>query len=557
MKKQNVIFHNYPVYAIGIIMVIFLSAGPAFSQLIVQPMRIDLTPRPGRRINTSFELQNYDPNGTYVVELRLVDLTQWEDSSWRIIEPNDNFDSSTLASCKDWITMEKTSVTVRAMRIVPVKLSLRVPPGVRGFRAAGIVATLNLPPDVRGVGVVVQFLVPVILNIQQGRAMRHRVELRDVGMEFSEPNGLNPATTLMTVSVVNEGGTFSDLKALGRVRGFSNGHWKEITTTEFKNTGIIPGAKLRLESDLGRSLPSGRYKVAAGLYVDGRRFGAFEKEIEFTGDPRITKMAGDVALTVEPTLTTIEAVPGATRTEGIRVTNDSDEAVNVRTSLTIPPELKGVAFGDFVGDDLDCSTWIETMPEKFTVKQGRGQNIRLTARMPDSPNMEACYYALLNIYATYPDGQNAGVKSAYICVKNNSVEAVPTAQPLRLNIPSMEESRYLVVASFGNFGNIHFTPRCTAAFTRISGASVGREILLTSSKSDPMLPLEFRSFSGAVDLANFPTDMYYVTARLEYAPGQTITKQIPIRVSLEGDRRVVDIIQPERPGEKVGIELNR
>jgi hypothetical protein len=557
MKKQNGIVHSYPFYAIGIIVIILLSGGPAFSQLIVQPMRIDLTPRPGRRINTSFELQNYDPNGSYVVSLSLVDLSQWEDSTWRVIEPNDDFDTSTLASCKDWITMDQTSVTVGAMRIIPVKLSLRIPPGVRGFRAAGIIATLNLPPDVRGVGVIIQFLVPVILDIQQGRAMRHRVELRDVGMEFSEPNGLNPATTLMTVNIVNNGETFSDLKALGRVRGFSNGHWKEITTTEFKNAGIIPGAKLRLESDLGRSLPSGKYKVAAGLYVDGRRFGAFEKEIDFTGDPSITKMAGDVALTIEPTVSTIEAIPGATRTRGIRVTNDSDEAVDVRTILTIPPGLKGVAFGDFVGDDLDCSKWIEIKPEKFTVRRGRGQNIRITATMPNTTNMQACYYAQLTMYATYPDGQNAGVKTAYICVKNNNVEAVPAAQPLRLNIPAMEESRYLVVASFGNFGNIHFTPRCTAAFTRITGASIGREILLTSSRSDLMLPLEFRSFSGAVDLANFPSDMYYVTASLEYAPGQTITKQIPIRVSLEGDRRVVDIIQPERPGEKVGIELNR
>jgi hypothetical protein len=51
--------------------------------------------------------------------------------------------------------------------------------------------------------------------------------------------------------------------------------------------------------------------------------------------------------------------------------------------------------------------------------------------------------------------------------------------------------------------------------------------------------------------------MYLVAATLEYAPGEVVTKQIGIRVSIEGNQRVVELIQPERPGEKIGVELNR
>jgi len=567
VEKRNAIVHSYLVCAIGIIVTIFLFVEPAFGQLIVQPMRIDLTPPPGKITKTSFELQNYDPNDIHIIDLALVDVSQWEDGTWRIIEPdslddpnspNFGFDISTLASCKNWITMAKDKVEVRALRIVPVNMTIRVPPGTRGFYGAGIIATLELPVGEREVGIIIRYLVPVLLEIQRGRAMRHKVELCGVGMNFSEPNGLDPATTFISANIENKGGTFSGLKVFGRVRAFSGGHWREVTMTEFKGAGIIPGAKLMLESDIGRSLPSGKYKVWAGIYVDGRRSRAIEKEIDFVGDPTVTKVASDVALTVEPTEVTMESPPGTTRTSMIRVRNDSDEAVNVRPSLTIPPSLYGVTFGDLVGNDLDCSGWVELMPDKFMLRRGGRQNIRIRTNMPRTSNMHAGYYTLLSLHATYPDGQNAGVKTAYICVTNSEVEAVHAVQPVRLNFAAMERSRYLAVASFGNYGNIHFMPRCTAVITNLAGIPMeGGRMLLTSSRSGLMLPLTFRSFSGAFDLSNYPAGTYVVTASLESAPGEVVTNQQPIRVSIEGDERVVELIQPERPGEKIGIELSR
>lgn len=558
MEKRNAIVHSYLVCAIVITVAILLSAQTAFGQLIVQPMRIDLTPRPGRRIKTSFEIQNYDPNEIHIVNLVLADISQWEDGTWRIIEPNEDYDTSKLSSCKDWLTLTKDRVEVRALRIVPVEMTLRVPPGVRGFYGAGVIATLELDPGTQGVGIIIRYLVPVLLNIQHGRAIRHKIELEGVNLTFSEPNGLEPAKTLISANIVNKGGTFSALNVLGRVRAFSNGHWREVTETEFRKAGIIPGVELNLQKDIGRSLPSGKYKVAAGLYVDGRRVRAIEKEIDFVGDPSISKVASDVALRVTPTELVIRSLPGATRTSVIKVRNDSDDTVTVRTSLAIPPSLYGVTFGDLFGDELSCSAWVELMPETFTLRRGGRMNIRIKASMPKTTNMHAYYYGLLSLHATYADGQNAGVKTAYISVENSSVEAVPVAQPVRLNLAHMEESRYLVVTSFGNFGNIHFTPRCTATITNLMGVSMRKgKILLTSSKSGLMLPLEFRAFSGVFDLSDYPAGMYTVTTTLEYAPGEVVNNQIGISVSIEGEQRVVELLQPERPGEKIGIELNR
>lgn len=562
MGMRNAIVQKGLVYVVGIIFVILLSGGPAFGQLIVQPMRLDLTPSPGETLRTSFDLQNHDPN-TNMVDLSLVDITQWEDGTWRIIEPDDKtFDRTTLSSCKDWISFDAGRVEVRPLRIVPINVTLKVPPRKRGFYAAGILASLTRPSGIPQVSVVVRFLVPVLVNIQQGRTLQHKVEMLDVGMKYAEPNGLNPATTKLSVNVINNGETFSNLVALGNVKGLSNGHWKTIQSQlMFRETGILPGATLKLEADIGRPLPSGKYKVMAGLFVDGRRTRAVRKELDFVGDPAIDKMSSQLALTItEPPdgMPSVEMTPGATRTTKLKLRNDSDDTINVETSLEIPPSLYGRTLGDgaLVGDELDCSNWLRIKPDKFTLRRGGRITLGITAKMPASADTHAWYYSLLKMKAKYADGQNAGTKEVYICVGNREVDIVNAAQPLKLDIATMQGANNLIIAQFMNYGNSHYTPKCSATITRPSmGLPMGR-LLLTSEQSRPMLPMESRGFSGAVDFSDYEPDIYYITAGMEYPPGQIIEKQIPIRVALQGNQKVVHAIQPERTG-PVPIDLNR
>ena len=539
------------IIAIGITLLI--SSYPAFGQFTVQPMKLELAVTPGKLIKSLLDVQSFDPNEQYTINMSVVELTQSEDGSWAIIDTNDTkdpnspfygFDISTLSSCKDWISLRPSNFDLPPMGVVPIELTLRVQRGIRGFFGAAILATTSPMRGVGDVAIVVRFVVPVIVEIQD-RPMRPRVRATDLGMKFIPQSGDYPARTEVSMSIENTGGTFSRIKPAVRIWSFSEGHWKVITTTDFLETGIIPGAKLNLLTNIRKSLPKGKYKAAGILYVDGRRTPRIEKEMDFVGDPTVTKVGADAPLDLDPIDVTIDGMPGSTRTATLKVINASDETVNIRTAMGLPNILQLGALGDVKGEDLNCTSWLKVTPEQFTLSgEGGQQTLRIVSEIPNASLMHPCYFSLLALWASYPDGQQAGVTTTNICIRNNSVEAGPAAVALKLTVQDLGESQYLVVARFGNYGLVHFTPiRVKTALSMISGASAGinRASMFMTGNRNLMLPFETRDYSGVLDLSYVPADRYRLGAAMEYAPGVWADKQMAVRISKEGERRILEI----------------
>ena len=547
------------VLVIGIVLAaLLLSAGPASGQFILSPMKIMLQPRPGRPVRETIEIQSHDPSEIHTIDFRVVELSQDEYGEWIFIEPNDPIlESGTikLASCREWIRFDPNSISLNPLTMAPVVVTLKCPPRIRGFYGAVILATLRPRPDVTGVSWILRFLIPVLVEIQ-GRTPRNEVEMTDIGMEFREPNGLRPATTLVSMDIANEGGTYSSLNGFVRVRGFWGGHWREITVADLGEASIIPGAKFKLISNIMRSLPPGRYRLQGALFVDGRPVKGIEKEIDFAGDPRAKKTATDAPLILEPREISINSLPGASRRTTVKVHNISDETINIRTIVALPRILDGIARSDGLkGEDLNCAEWVRVEPDKFALGANSSKNIRIISEMPNPTSMHPCYYAVLYLQGIYADGQNAGVTTAPICVLNKRVKASPTVQKGKLTLSELEgPSKYLVVSMFSNFGSIHFDPHCRAALTTLSGITIDK-IILSSSKTGLLIPFETRGFSGVFDFSKVAAGTYRVTGLLEYAPGEVLSKQIAIQVSVFGDQRVVQIIQLEEElEEKIDVQ---
>jgi hypothetical protein len=551
---RNTGIKNLILALIFIIALLTIPVRPAFSQgfsFMVKPMKIELSVRPGQTVETILELRSTATQGTEILDLRLVDLTQTSQGGVQAVESGADINTPSSFSCLQWARLSDESVTVEAMQVAYVTLTIKAPAGVRGFYAAGILAQRRVAPKDKTVSIVFRFLIGILIDIQ-GRPERQKIDLNDVGMRFRQKSENETATTFASLGVANQGRTYSRIKGSAGVMRFSDGHWRKVTNAEFKELGILPGVKLNLESDLSRRLPTGKYKLTGTLYVDGRRVKPVEKEIDFVGDPDVTKLAVDTALTLDPPVVAVVAAPGANRTSMIKVENASEDAVNIEATSAVPPVLRGVALGDLKGEDLSCAEWVKVSPSKFTLRAGGRQNIGLTVKMPNTANQHSNYYALLGLRANYPDGQSAGETTTLISVENKQAKAKPVAQVMKVTLAAEEPSKYIVRGKFANIGDVHFTPKCTAVVTTAPGASVVQAEM--SGETSIMLPLETRDFSGVLDFSKVSPGTYFLKASIEYAPRKMETAELPIQVSIdENQARVVEIIKPaEKEAEPAG-----
>lgn len=537
---------------VALTFVLLSSAEPVFGQFTIQPMKLDLQVTSGKLLPQAIDIRNSDTEQSHTIDLRVVDLTQDINGDWQVIEPNSGFDTSKLASIKDSIRLKRNSVTLNPGQRTPVEVQIRVPRGSRGFSCAGILATLGSMTDTE-IPVRLRYVVPVILQVMS-KSMRHNVESVDVGMEFvaAGERGLgSPATTMMSMEIVNKGKTFPRCRPLARVWTWAGGHWRHVTTTAFQDKtndiGIIPGARVIVKTDLMKTLPPGKYKIAGELYVDGRRARRIDKEINFAGDPDVERLAVDAALDLDQREVIIESLPGSVRTTSIMVQNASDEILNVRAALSLPRELAGKVISNVRGTDMDCTPWIEIKPEKFTLKGvGSTQIVRITSRMPKDAIYCPNYYTNLDFWSFYPDGQRAGTTPARLAVKNTKFAVEPKADVISMNSYHISGSKYQVVGRFNNVGITHFTPiRCKAAVTELTSNIPRISTILQSDLSLRglyMLPSENRNFSGIMNLSLLDPGEYRLSVAMQYVEGKWQSKQAAIRITTEGGRRILETI---------------
>jgi hypothetical protein len=505
-------------------------------------MKIELEPYAGNKLTQVIYVTNEEPNKTMTLDLGVVDVTQSEDGGPRVIEQGSDVNTSQVPSCREWIKLKNDSIKLAPLSGGAVEFAVRVPSNAQGFYIVGITIQTRPKPEATGSAIIIRFLIPVLIEIQ-GRTMLQKVELTDVDMQFKMPTEQSPATTLLSIKIENNGKKFSRLTGDITAQAFSGGHWRNLTTAKIKEVGIIPGITLNLKNDIGRSLPSGKYKLNGRLYVDGRRAKPIEKEINFVGDPAIKKAAADAALDLEPPEMFISIAPGATRSVVLKVRNASDSAVDIAAAATIPAVLKGVAFGELQGEELACSDWVRIVPDKFTLRAGKEQGIRIVTDMPKAASMQSNYYSDILLSAKYAsDGQNAGLTHTTLCLENKLQKSQPVAQTMKVTVANEGNSRYAVIGRFGNIGMVHLSPRCTAELTTPEGRSV-KSILLTG-ETGLMLPLEIRNFSGIIDFSGLAAGVYRLEAIMQYGSGGRATKIVPIQVSVKGEQRIVEVIEP-------------
>jgi hypothetical protein len=496
---------------------------------MVQPMGMEVTARAGQSIEVPLKIRNLAGGQAGAVDLRLVELSQGEQGSWRDIEPDSGVDTSGLSSSLAWSSLSDNRAQIAPFEPAEVMLQLRVPPSARGSYFAAIIVETPGTEGATGLELRVRFLVPVFIEID-GRPVRQRVELDDVEMVYRDQ--ASQPTTTAHLRVANRGKTFSRVRGELRIERENEGRWRPVTRVDIAERAIIPGITLELGGDLKRRLPSGTYRLRAELHVDGRRIAPLEKEITFEGDPDIDTLAYDTALMLTPEMVRMDVVPGATRTTALSIENPGDDPVTVRMAASTPRGLIGVEMGDLQGSALSAEPWTEIRPAQFTIRAGGRQNVRVMSRVPREGVQHANYYADMVLQGTYEDGQSAGETRSTVQLFNASLESEIDGDIEQLLLAEGDEPlRYIVQMRFANLGTVHLQPTARVVLLTPHGSGL-RDVALAGEEG-ALLPLGKRSYGGEMDFSDIEPGYYALRSRITLTHERTITQQLILLVESE------------------------
>jgi len=469
ISNKNLDIFHYSFYMIAFVLTMFVSTEfanaqtPQGSGYLVQPGQIGINVVPRERHEGALKIHNFDPNEELRLQFKVIELTQKDTGDWLPFDTDPcslfdfypGLDLTNHNSCRSWIKLEESEILVSPDSDGVINFTINTPYNVKsGFYGATIMAALV----VRGVEadkvpMFIRTAVPVTANVRNANTTPN-ISIEDIGMEFIPSAEAKPGNVKLKMKIKNEGKTFSRIDPVIRVRGLIDNHWKLITTHKFGDMGIIPGIELNLESNIDKSLPDGKYQLDAVLYVDQRLRGSrsrFGKEIEFEGDPLISRPAYDVPLDLDPKEIIFSMKPGLKRPENLKIHAAIEERILVQPILGIPKAFEGIIDNNVkISDAMTCLDWLSIDTKNLTIENFRNRNLLINATFPEDALQYPNYYASLGLKVMYPDGQSAGTEWLNICIENENAIKNPEVICSSINLTANNElnSEYIIQASY-------------------------------------------------------------------------------------------------------------
>ncbi len=535
----------------GAILFFVLLAPPVYSQgFMVNPMRIDVSGRPGQTLRVPLELINTTGSRNQILQVIPTHLGQTPAARWGVSSDAPTTSSGDAVSARDWLEIPIDTVDINPLERKVVDLLIQIPFDARGTYVAGLLVESPPTPGQTGISVQISYFIPVIVDIE-GRPARQQVSVSGVTMNYVE-DGDDP-TTILTLNIDNEGRTFPRIQGTVHVEYLMDGRWRSVTRVDYRELGIVPGVSLSLEQDLERRLPSGEYRLRADLQVEGRRTAPFVVEIAFKGDDRTDLLALDQTLQLNPPLVRFDVAPGATRTNVVTITNPSEETILVDASVHTPPTLQGIMMGDTTGEMLSSASWMEIRPASFRLPPNGRQSIRVVSLIPRDGVDRGNYYATVKLVSRYTDGQSAGEMTSVAHLVNSAVDMDAGGMVERVALTQLDEGdTYSISSRFVNIGNVHLVPRLSAAILDRLGHPV-LEVDL-SGNDGFLLPMGTRNFGSEMDLSGLDEGIYALQVSAVFGDeNKTVRRQqlIEIEKNSDGFQRIQVLEENPDPGSTV------
>ena len=258
------------------------------ASVLVRPMLVSYEATPGTVSQIAVLLENRSPTATQRVTTKIVELLQNESGKYHPVDPcsldpNDTVDLSHRATCRKWLSFSDgpDRIEVEAGATATLSLSIDTPAQAQGFYcAAAIIAVMPKTQD-SVITARIDYVIPILIEIKD-RPGRRQIDLVDVGLRSG---GTGPDDALTTVQMVihNSGRTYNRIRASARIRPLAEDRRPSAgDEIEVGALSIIPGSRLKLETELPHHLTPGRYRVTGRLSIDGGPAVTLEKEVRLT-----------------------------------------------------------------------------------------------------------------------------------------------------------------------------------------------------------------------------------------------------------------------------------
>lgn len=519
-------------------------ASPAVSQgLMVRPTKFEVAVHPGKSNEIPFTVTNMWSNPSDVEILGVV-LLQAPNGNYQFATPDKVPAGITPPrSCLSWVSVAPTTGRLQPLGEMKVVAKVDVPRDARGSYACALLVR-NKPTEGPGMRLIVQIVCPLIATVI-GPPAQQRLEPKDVDLTF-EPSAPNrEATTTTGITIINVGESYERISGCVTVLRQAANKWREVTRQDLRERGLLAGSAIRLDADLKRRFPPGKYKLLGQLRVGGKVRATIEKEIDFVGDPTAPPVVDDVTLTVDPPELVLDVVPGGRLSRLINVTNPSEEEIDLTMRVVMPPALEGVAMGTLTGPQLSAAQWTTVSPESATLRAGGQRSVRLVVEVPKDAPLHPSHYAIVQVDAKFADGHVVSRPAVLVFVRNPKKKPELKGAPVALTIAQSEGSKYALAARFGNVGSREFKPSAAARLTVPLGEALCETKL--EGPTDFILPLGTPQFGGVMDFTDVPDGAYKLVADMYYGGDQPATATATLRVSTERQRKVVVVIDDEPP----------
>ncbi|MEZ0325104.1 MAG: hypothetical protein ACAH95_04300 [Fimbriimonas sp.] len=525
-------FNRLPTHAFScraaLICVAALTSALASAQgMLVRPMSVETTARPGQVVDLDFEVQNTLPNQSLSVDGELLFLTQG-DAGWMATAPGElsEAERKRYSSALPWLKLAAGTIELPALQTKTFKIRMQVPSTARGFYSAAVTFKNKPMNGGNGIGVVLRFLVPILVQVE-GSVPKRKALLEDPQVISVLPSENGPGSTFLGLKASNVGEGLTRVAGSFDLYGQIGGQWVKVSSAEVAVRRIIPGGFVRLSSTLPKRIPKGHYKMVGNFLADGQRLPQFVQELDVAGDSGIGTLQPDIPLVISPALLEMDAQGGSVRTATISLRNPGNDPVEVNLQSMLPEKLANVVLGATKGEDFGAGSWVEIAPNSITVGPRQERKIRVMMSLPDG-STRPYYYATVMAHAKL-NGVAVGSTPVLVAIKNTGATAQPALSPGGPVMLSMGEKNMVTVsAAFTNTGDVHLSPNVRFA---VKKDALGDSLLsVTAEPESPIaLPVSTNRYNGVFDVSKLAPGSYVLTAMAEFG-GKTTSASTGFKV---------------------------